>query len=92
MKTIFVSSTFKDMHFERDAIQEIALPALRAEAMKYGESVSFCDLRWGINTGDLDSEEGSRKVLDVCLDEIDRCKPPMVVNLGTVTVGFLRKR
>ena len=42
MKTIFVSSTFKDMHFERDAIQEIALPALRAEAMKYGESVSFC--------------------------------------------------
>lgn len=82
MKTIFVSSTFKDMHFERDAIQEIALPALRTEAMKYGESVSFCDLRWGINTGDLDSEEGSRKVLDVCLDEIDRCKPPMVVILG----------
>ena len=28
MKTIFVSSTFKDMHFERDAIQEIALSAL----------------------------------------------------------------
>lgn len=82
MKTIFVSSTFKDMHFERDAIQEIVLPALRAEAMKYGESVSFCDLRWGINTGDLDSEQGSRKVLDVCLDEIDRCKPPMVVILG----------
>lgn len=70
MKTIFVSSTFKDMHFERDAIQEIALPTLRAEAMKYGESVSFCDLRWGINTGYLDSEEGSRKVFDVCLDEI----------------------
>lgn len=82
MKTIFVSSTFKDMHFERDAIQEITLPALRIEAMKYGESVSFCDLRWGINTGDLDSEEGARKVLDVCLDEIDRCKPPMVVILG----------
>lgn len=82
MKTIFVSSTFKDMHFERDAIQEITLPALKSEASKYGENVSFCDLRWGINTGDLDSEEGSRKVLDVCLDEIDRCKPPMVVILG----------
>ena len=82
MKTIFVSSTFKDMHFERDAIQEITLPALKSEAIKYGENVSFCDLRWGINTGDLDSEEGSRKVLDVCLDEIDRCKPPMVVILG----------
>ena len=82
MQTIFVSSTFKDMHFERDAIQEITLPALNSEAVKYGEHVSFCDLRWGINTGDLDSEAGSRKVLDVCLDEIDRCKPPMVVILG----------
>jgi len=82
MKTIFVSSTFRDMHFERDAIQEITLPALKREAIKYGENVSFCDLRWGINTGDLDSDEGSRKVLDVCLDEIDRCKPPMVVILG----------
>ena len=82
MKTIFVSSTFKDMHFERDAIQEITLPLLKAEAGKYGENISFCDLRWGINTGDLDSEEGSRKVLDVCLDEIDRCKPPFVVILG----------
>ena len=55
---------------------------LKSEAIKYGESISFCDLRWGINTGDLDSEEGARKVLDVCLDEIDRCKPPMVVILG----------
>ncbi len=82
MKTIFVSSTFKDMHFERDAIQEVTLPRVKSEAIQYGESISFCDLRWGINTGDLDSEEGSRKVLDVCLDEIDRCKPPMVVILG----------
>ncbi|MBR5447821.1 MAG: DUF4062 domain-containing protein, partial [Clostridia bacterium] len=30
----------------------------------------------------LDSEAGSRKVLDVCLDQIDRCRPPMVVILG----------
>ena len=82
MNTIFVSSTFKDMHFERDAIQEITLPILRSEATQHGQSVSFCDLRWGINTSDLDSEEGSRKVLDVCLDEIDRCKPPMIVILG----------
>ena len=82
MKTIFVSSTFKDMHCERDAIQEITLPILKNEAAKYGDNVHICDLRWGINTEDLDSEEGSRKVLDVCLDEIDRCRPPMVVILG----------
>ena len=82
MKTIFVSSTFKDMHFERDIIQESVLPAVNAEARRYGQSVSFCDLRWGISTEELESEEGSRKVLEVCLDEIDRCRPPMVVILG----------
>lgn len=82
MKTIFVSSTFNDMQYERDAIQEIALPIINLNAKKYGESVSFCDLRWGVNTTDLESEAGSRKVLEVCLDEIDRSKPYMVVILG----------
>ena len=82
MKTIFVSSTFNDMQYERDAIQEIAMPQINATARKYGESVSFCDLRWGVNTTTLESEEGSKKVLDVCLNEIDRCRPYMIVILG----------
>ena len=82
MKTVFVSSTFRDMHFERDAIRDITAPVLNEEARKHHDEFDFCDLRWGINTGDLDTDEGSRKVLDVCLDEIDRCKPPMVVLLG----------
>lgn len=82
MKTIFVSSTFKDMHYERDIIHEKVLPDLNEYAAEYGESVSFCDLRWGVNTSELESEEGSRKVLSVCLDEIDRCRPYMIVILG----------
>ena len=82
MKTIFVSSTFRDMHFERDTIQEQVMPRVNEAARKHGQSVSFCDLRWGINTDDLETDAGSRKVLDVCLDEIDRCQPPMVVILG----------
>lgn len=82
MKTVFVSSTFRDMHFERDAIRDITAPELNEEARKHHDEFDFCDLRWDINTGDLDTDEGSRKVLDVCLDEIDRCKPPMVVLLG----------
>ncbi len=82
MKTFFVSSTFKDMHFERDAIREITLPRLNALAREYGESVSFCDLRWGIDTSDMSEEVSSDKVIRVCLDEIDRCKPPLVVILG----------
>ena len=82
MKSIFVSSTFKDMHEERDILHKRVIPELNEYAAQYGESVSLCDLRWGVNTEDLDSEEGSRKVLSVCMDEIDRCRPYMIVLLG----------
>lgn len=82
MRTIFVSSTFSDMQLERDAIQDIVMPILNERAKEYGDSVSFCDLRWGIDTSELESEESSRKVMDVCLDEIDRCEHPMIVILG----------
>lgn len=82
MKTVFVSSTFKDMQSERDVIRNITLPALNEEARRHNDEFDFCDLRWGVNTKELDSGESSKKVLDVCLDEIDRCKPPMVVLLG----------
>ena len=79
---VFVSSTFRDMHFERDIIHERVQPALNALADRYGEYISFCDLRWGVNTENLDSEEGAKKVLVVCLDEIERCKPCMLIMLG----------
>lgn len=82
MKSIFVSSTFRDMHGERDILHKRVMPELNEYASRYGESVSFCDLRWGVDTEDLESEEGSRKVLSVCLDEIDRCHPYMLVILG----------
>ena len=58
MKSIFVSSTFKDMHEERDILHKRVIPALNEYAAQYGESVSLCDLRWGVNTEDLDNEEG----------------------------------
>ncbi len=82
MKRIFVSSTFRDMQYERDLFHTVITPKLNGYAREYGESVSFCDLRWGVNTSELESEEGARKVLSVCLNEIDRCKPYMVVILG----------
>ena len=82
MKTIFVSSTFKDFQIERDALRDYVLPQINSIAKKYGETIDFCDLRWGINTTQLDSSETARKVLSVCLDEIDRCSPPMIVILG----------
>ncbi len=82
MKLVFVSSTFKDMQYERDLLQTYAIPVLDDALREYGEKAYFGDLRWGVNTTDLDSDEGSKKVLQVCLDQIDNCKPYMIVLIG----------
>ena len=82
MKSIFISSTFRDMQAERDMVQERVLPALREEARKYGDSVGVIDLRWGVDTSSLETEEGAAKVLKVCLDEIDRSHPYMLIFIG----------
>lgn len=82
MKTIFISSTFRDMQQERDALAMDVLPEIAAVAAGYGENVSFVDLRWGVDTSELESEAGARKVLSVCLDEIDKSNPYMIILLG----------
>ena len=82
MRLVFVSSTFKDMQFERDALKVRVAPRIDAFLAKYGENVHFGDLRWGVNTSELESEESSKKVLKVCLDEIDNCRPYMIVFIG----------
>ena len=88
MKKIFVSSTFKDMQAERDALHLEVLPELNEFAARYGQSVAISDLRWGIETGRMSEEESSRKVLSVCFEQIDECKPYMVVLLGE-RYGFI---
>lgn len=82
MKTVFVSSTFTDMQAERDLLNTRVLPAVNEAAKKYGDSVSFSDLRWGIHTGGLDEETAGKKILDACLYEIEGCRPYMIVFLG----------
>ena len=82
MRLVFVSSTFKDMQFERDELNIRLAPRINDFLLKYGESVRFGDLRWGVNTSELESEESSKKVLKVCLDEIDNAKPYMIVFIG----------
>lgn len=82
MKTIFVSSTFRDMQFERDCLNTQVLPSINELAKKYGDSVALCDLRWGINTYGMSAEQSDKKILDACLHEIDNCRPYMIVFLG----------
>ena len=82
MRAVFISSTFRDMQFERDAVQTRVLPRLNDFLSRYAETAHFGDLRWGVNTTDLESDESSKKVLRVCLDQIDDCKPYMIVFIG----------
>lgn len=82
MKKIFISSTFKDMQIERDAIRDIASPSINKLAHKYGDQIDFCDLRWGIDTKNLESFEKSTKVIDVCFEEIERSDNVFILLLG----------
>ena len=80
--TIFISSTFQDMQFERDCINKIVLPALREYFKPYKIAVRVIDLRWGINTIDNAENDIESKIIDVCLNEIDRSRPFFVGIIG----------
>ena len=75
---VFVSSTFRDMQAERDALVKRVFPLLRraceARSVAWGE----VDLRWGITSEDV--AEGG--VLPICLAEIDACRPFFLCLLG----------
>ncbi len=82
MKSIFVSSTFRDMQKERDNLMIEVLPKLNDYSKNFGESFRFIDLRWGVDTEHLESDTSSEKVLSVCLDAIDSSRPYMLIFIG----------
>jgi WD40 repeat protein len=68
---IFVSSTFRDMHSERDHLVRVVFPELRERLEALHIRLIDVDLRWGVP-----EEETMRgRALSVCLDEVERCKP-----------------
>lgn len=75
---VFVSSTFRDMHAERDALVKHAFPLLRQACEARGVAWGEVDLRWGIT--DEDAAEG--RVLPICLAEIEACRPFFIGILG----------
>lgn len=80
--SFFVSSTFNDMHLERDALHLEVMPRIAPLAARQLCSVQLLDLRWGVDTSHLDERESARKVLKVCLDGINNCRPFMIILLG----------
>ncbi|XP_064629950.1 telomerase protein component 1-like [Lineus longissimus] len=66
---VFISSTFKDMHGERDLLTRFVFPELRAKAMRRFINIYEVDLRWGIT----EEETKSNKAMELCLSEIKKC-------------------
>src|ERR1019366_4629566 len=75
---VFISSTFRDMHAERDYLSRVVFPELRERCRARRIQIVDVDLRWGVSQED--AENG--KALDVCLDEIDACRPFFLGILG----------
>lgn len=70
---IFVSSTFSDMHRERDLLHQVA-GLINRDIVHTGYQIVLRDLRYGINTADLQSERDvERTILSECFDVIDDC-------------------
>ncbi|MBT1076858.1 DUF4062 domain-containing protein [Geobacter grbiciae] len=66
---LFISSTFRDMHAERDWLNRVVFPELRSRCRRRGAEFVGVDLRWGVT----EEESRQRGALSVCLDEIGRC-------------------
>jgi len=81
---IFISSTFRDMHAERDHLVKVVFPELRERCAKRQMHLIDMDLRWGIT--EEEAEQG--KVLEIILDEIERSRPFFIGILGE-RYGFI---
>jgi len=66
------------MHAERDHLVRVVFPELRERLEKYRIHLVDIDLRWGVTAEQADND----MVLDLCLDQIDRCRPFFVGILG----------
>ncbi len=83
VRPIFISSTFRDMHQERDHLHNFVFPALSEKLARYYQHLEPIDLRWGVATANIsDVEEKEREVLKVCMDEIERSRPFLIAILG----------
>jgi WD40 repeat protein len=75
---VFISSTFRDMHAERDHLVRVVFPELKERCQKRRIQLIDVDLRWGVT--EKQAEGGG--ALDICLDEIDTCRPFFLGLLG----------
>ena len=76
---VFVSSTFNDMHAERDLLVKRVFPALRLWCAQRKLQLRDIDLRWGVSAADA---QENKRVVEVCLRNIDKCRPFFLCFMG----------
>ncbi|HEY5177275.1 MAG TPA: DUF4062 domain-containing protein [Terriglobales bacterium] len=74
----FISSTFRDMQEEREELVKQIFPQLRRLCESRGVTWVEVDLRWGVP----DEAKAEGKVLPLCLQEIEHCRPYFIGLLG----------
>ena len=77
---VFISSTFRDMHAERDHLVTVVFPELRERVERLGLEFFDVDLRWGVPTKDVSGETANS--WEYCRQWIDRVEPFFVCILG----------
>ena len=75
---VFISSTFRDMQEEREELVKQIFPQLRRLCENRGVTWGEVDLRWGVP----DEAKAEGKVLPLCLQEIEHCRPYFIGLLG----------
>jgi|GEM_PF-3750309 len=76
--SIFISSTFNDMHAERDLLLKKVFPELSDWCARRRIRLYDIDLRWGVTSED----SRSKNTVEVCLRNIDLCRPFFLCFLG----------
>jgi hypothetical protein len=76
---IFISSTFNDMHAERDYLVKRVFPELQDWCERRRLRLVDIDLRWGVTEQDATH---NKNVVKVCLSRIDDCRPFFLCFLG----------
>ncbi|XP_065653579.1 TPR repeat-containing protein DDB_G0287407-like isoform X2 [Hydra vulgaris] len=87
---IFVSSTFKDFHQEREVLVKEVFPDLRLWCEQRKLRLVECDLRWGVP-----KDSTTEETIKICLSELDRCYEdnvaPFFLNLVGERAGWIPK-
>ncbi|MBN1654911.1 MAG: DUF4062 domain-containing protein [Deltaproteobacteria bacterium] len=76
---IFISSTFNDMHAERDYLVKRVFPQLQDWCERRRIRVIDVDLRWGVTEDDAIR---NKNAVSVCLRRVDQCRPYFLCFLG----------